>query len=45
MTGALPRARMEHSAATWTARADLLRRVEAGTLRRLTAANAMAEEA
>lgn len=45
MTGALPRARMEHSAAVWTARADLLRRVEAGSLRRFAAANAMAEEA
>jgi hypothetical protein len=29
LTGAHPRARMEHSAAVWTARADLLRRVEA----------------
>jgi len=30
LTGAFPRARMEHSAATWTARADLLHRVETG---------------
>jgi len=30
LTGAHPRARMEHSAATWTARADLLHRVETG---------------
>jgi hypothetical protein len=30
LTGAYPRARMEHSAATWTARADLLHRLEAG---------------
>jgi hypothetical protein len=29
LTGPHPRARMEHSAATWTARADLLHRVEA----------------
>ena len=32
LTGAYPRARMEHSAATWTARADLLHRVEASAL-------------
>ncbi|HEX4739338.1 MAG TPA: hypothetical protein VH331_17450 [Allosphingosinicella sp.] len=43
MTCPLPRARMEHSAATWIARADLLRRVEAGTLRRLEAAVALVE--
>lgn len=43
LTGAYPRARMEHSAATWTARADLLHRIEAGTLRRLTAAAAPGE--
>jgi len=30
LTGAYPRARMEHSAASWTARADLLQRIEAG---------------
>jgi hypothetical protein len=30
LTGAYPRARMEHSAATWTARADLLHRLETG---------------
>jgi hypothetical protein len=30
LTGAYPRARMEHSAASWTIRADLLHRLEAG---------------
>ena len=30
LTGAYPRARMEHSAASWTTRADLLHRLEAG---------------
>jgi hypothetical protein len=30
LTGAYPRARMEHSAATWTTRADLLHRLETG---------------
>ena len=30
LTGDYPRARMEHSAATWTARADLLHRLESG---------------
>ena len=43
LTGAFPRARMEHSAATWIARADLLHRVEAGVLRRIEAAGAMGE--
>jgi hypothetical protein len=41
LTGAYPRARMEHSAATWTARAELLHRVEAGaSAARLKAAQA-----
>ena len=41
LTGAYPRARMEHSAATWSARADLLHRVEASAAAaRLKAAQA-----